>query len=421
MRIKSILSSSIGNSLEWYDFGLFEIFAPTLSKLFFPDSDSNTRLILTFGLFAAGYFCRPIGGLVFGYFGDKHGRAISLRMTIIMIALPTLLIGFLPTYHSIGLFAPLALMIIRMWQGFCIGGECGGNVVYLAELAPHHRRATITTLVSIGSNVGYLLALLMGTLCMSLFTENDFMRWGWRIPYFASGLLCIVIYIMRTHFEETDVFTQLKNNCRTLSNPVISVLKNNLLNVVSVTGIFTMGIVFFYATIVYMPTFLTEKLGYPALEANKVMIIMTVIMTIIAPIAGVACDRIGRRQLLLLVAGLIIVAALPCYYMLSMHVTHQTVFIVLLLFTIIASLEQGASYVAAAENSPALVRYTSLSLSYNIGAVIFGGTTPLMCEWLINHFHSNMAPAVYVLGCTMVTIIFVVFYMQDKHGECLSC
>jgi MHS family proline/betaine transporter-like MFS transporter len=420
MRIKSIISSSIGNSLEWYDFGLFQILAPTLSKLFFPKSDPHTQLILTFGLFAAGYLCRPLGGLLFGYLGDKRGRASTLRLSVLMIALPTLLIGLLPTYNTIGIGAPILLMLIRIWQGFCIGGECGGNVIYLAELAPIYRRATVTSLVSLGANIGYLLALVVGTICFYLFTEASLVSWGWRVPYLASGVLCLIIYTTRLHLQETAAFDSMKKENRIVSNPIHLVLRHNITALFRVSGIFTMGIVFFYSCFIFMPTLLTQKLGYPAIEANNLMIVMTIIMTILSPLAGILCDKIGRRNLLLLVALLITVFVFPCFYLLSFHAAPAFVFSILLIFTIIASLEQGASYVAAAENFPLPARYTGLSLSYNVGAAIFGGTTPLICEWLIGKMHSLIAPVIYIIACTLITAMIALFFMEEKHGESLA-
>ncbi len=192
-QLSSIISSSIGNILEWYDFGLFSIFSSLFSQLFFPTEDPHIALIATFSIFAVGFFCRPLGALVFGYLGDKFGRASTLRLSILMISLPTLLIGVLPTYHQIGILAPILLTLIRIWQGISIGGEYSGNIIYLAETAPTNYRATFTSFAATGANLGILLAAVVGTLTSSLFTTTQLASWGWRVPYLISGFFCIII------------------------------------------------------------------------------------------------------------------------------------------------------------------------------------------------------------------------------------
>ena len=204
--LSSILSSSLGNILEWYDFGLFTIFSSLFSRIFFPKEDPHAALIATVIIFAIGFFCRPLGALIFGYCGDKSGRAKTLRLSILMIALPTFLIGCIPDYQQIGIWAPISLMIIRMWQGISIGGEYSGNLIYLAETAPTHYRATFTSFACMGANTGILLAALIGVITSHFISASSLESWAWRIPYLSSGLLCLIIYFFRLSIQETTVF-----------------------------------------------------------------------------------------------------------------------------------------------------------------------------------------------------------------------
>ena len=185
MRLRSIVNSAVGNILEWYDFGLFAIYSSLFSHLFFPTQDASIALIETLGIFAVGYLCRPIGALIFGYLGDKEGRAKSLRLSILMISLPTLLIGFIPTYGSVGVWAPILLILIRIWQGISIGGEYSGNIIYLAETAPSQHRAFVASFAATGANLGALLAMVVSAICTFVFSESVFVDWGWRVPYFG--------------------------------------------------------------------------------------------------------------------------------------------------------------------------------------------------------------------------------------------
>jgi MHS family proline/betaine transporter-like MFS transporter len=202
---RSIISSSIGNLLEWYDFGLFAFFSPLFSRLFFPNNDPHTALIMTFSVLAIGFLCRPIGALIFGYMGDKKGRARTLRLSVLMISLPTLLIGFLPTYRSVGVAAPILLTLIRVWQGISLGGEYSGNLIYLTESAPKKLRATITSLAGTGANLGIMLASLVSAACSYFFSDAMFASFGWRVPYILSGLLSLFIYLTRLNMQETQV------------------------------------------------------------------------------------------------------------------------------------------------------------------------------------------------------------------------
>ena len=196
-RLQTIVSCSVGNILEWYDFGLFTIFSSLFSRIFFPANNAQTAMIETVGIFAIGFLARPIGALIFGYMGDRYGRASTLRLSILTITIPTLLIGIMPTYQQIGVAAPILLMLIRIMQGISIGGEYSGNLIYLAETAPDRYRATFTTFASMGSNFGILLASFIGMLSSVLFSSATLESWGWRIPYLLSGLLCLIIYMYR--------------------------------------------------------------------------------------------------------------------------------------------------------------------------------------------------------------------------------
>jgi MHS family proline/betaine transporter-like MFS transporter len=193
VRIRSILSSSVGNILEWYDFGLFAIYSSVFSELFFPNNNPETAIIATLTIFAIGFLCRPIGAILFGIMGDTKGRVKTLRFSILMISLPTLLIGCLPTYATIGIAAPIGLMLIRIWQGISIGGEYSGNIIYLAESAPDKYRATITSLASTGANAGILLATVVGAISHYFFSDATFKEWGWRLPYLLSGILGLLL------------------------------------------------------------------------------------------------------------------------------------------------------------------------------------------------------------------------------------
>lgn len=418
MRLKSIVSSSIGNIMEWYDFGLFAVYTPLFSRLFFPSFDPHIALISLFGLFAIGFFCRPIGAILFGYLGDKIGRAKTLRLTVLMITLPTLLIGFLPTYASIGIAAPILLMLIRIWQGISLGGGFCGNVIYLAETAPTQHRAVISSLAGTGANLGILLAAMISFIVNYYLDEPGFLSIGWRIPYLLSGFLCLFIYFTRLQMQETPVFNYLVDNQLLVKNPLFITLRHHFPEMLRTMGLICMGSTFYYLCFLYMPNYLINNLHYTFSNATMLITILTASMLLLVPIAGMICDRFGRRKMLLFNAALISIIAIPGFYFLQGQY-YLVIIAILCLFTFASSLEQGTTSVSVVENYPTPARYTGLSLGYNIGVAIFGGTAPLVCEWLISKTHLPIAPAFYVVLCALITGSVVYFFVHETKGNSL--
>jgi MHS family proline/betaine transporter-like MFS transporter len=414
MRIKSIISCSIGNVLEWYDFGLFAIFSPIFSRLFFPEEDPQSALIMTFGVLAIGFLCRPIGALIFGYLGDKRGRVKTIRLSILMISIPTLLIGLIPTYASIHLWAPFILILVRIWQGISLGGEYSGNLIYLTESAPKKWRATITSLAGTGANLGILLAALVSTACSLIFSDTFFQSTGWRIPYILSGVLSLAIYSGRLKMRETEAFAHLRATHRVPENPIKTVLKYNKPEVFRTIGLVCMGSVFYYLSFIYMPTFLMLSMHLSLTKASGLMTCYIGSMIILVPIAGYICDHVNRRKMLLFNAFFIItITVFGFHYLLGTF--SPAVLVVLALITIASSLEQATTCVAVVENFPLPARYTGLSFGYNIGNSIFGGTAAFVCELLIAKTHFLLAPAFYIVISAIITGLVVFFFVADTR------
>jgi MFS transporter, MHS family, proline/betaine transporter len=417
--LSSILSSSLGNILEWYDFGLFTIFSSLFSRLFFPTENPHVALIATFGIFSIGFLCRPIGALLFGYLGDRVGRARTLRLSILMITLPTLLIGCIPSYQQVGVLAPILLTLVRMWQGISIGGEYGGNLIYLAESAPIRYRATFTSFASMGANIGILLAALVGIISSTLFTTEILESWGWRIPYLISGFICLIVYIFRLKIKETPVFDYLKQKMLLTPNPIRTVFKHNLFQLLRTLGLVCMGSTFYFFCFIYIPIFLTQHLHYSIHTISILMSFLIGLMIITVPLAGFICDKLGRRKMLLFNATFITLIIIPGFYFLQGN-DFMMLVMVLSIFTIASSLEQGTTSVALVENFPPPARYTGISLGYNIGNGFLGGTIPIICEWLVLETNFMLAPAFYIALCAIITGCVVFFFVPETRGERLT-
>jgi MHS family proline/betaine transporter-like MFS transporter len=412
---RSIISSSVGNLLEWYDFGLFAIFSPLFSRLFFPNDDPHVALILTFSVLAIGFLCRPIGALIFGFMGDRKGRARTLRLSVLMISLPTLLIGFLPTYRSVGVWAPVLLTLIRVWQGISLGGEYSGNLIYLTESAPKKLRATITSLAGTGANLGIMLASMVSAACSYFFSDALFESFGWRVPYILSGLLSFFIYFTRLNMQETQVFEYLKKENKLAKNPIAVVFKRNMPEVLRTIGLVCMGSTFYYLCFIYMPTFLIQNLKFSLAGASGLITLCIGAMIILVPLSGFLSDHINRRKMLLFNVAIIVLFTVPGFYLL-LQSQFYLIIVAVGAFTVMSSLEQATTSVAVVENFPTPARYTGLSLGYNIGNAIFGGTAPLVCEWLLTKTHYLYAPAIYIVACALITGLVVFFSVKDTRN-----
>lgn len=419
MRLRSIVNSAVGNILEWYDFGLFAIYSTLFSRLFFPSQEGYVALLETLGIFAAGYICRPIGALIFGYLGDKEGRAKSLRLSILMISLPTLLIGFLPTYAMAGVWAPVLLTLIRIWQGISIGGEYSGNIIYLAETSPAHHRALVASFAATGANLGALLAMGVSAFCNFIFPDSVFNDWGWRVPYLVSGLLCIFVYTFRLQLQETTVFAYMKSKKLLAENPIVTMVEKNRWQVLRTLGLVCMGSSFYYFCFVYLPLFLNHNLHYTLAQIAHLMGFLLMVMVILVPLAGWLCDRVGRRRLMLTCVALIALLVIPGFYWLQQGES-LWVGIVMLIFAIVSSLEQGATSITVVENYPIPARYTGLSFGYNIGNGLVGGTVPMLCAWLLEHSVIAVAPAIYIALCALLTGFVVLFFVKETRNQPLT-
>lgn len=417
--LKSIIGSSIGNVMEWYDFGLFAVYSPLFSKLFFPTSSPQAGVIAIFSIFAAGFLCRPIGALLFGYLGDRQGRAKTLRLSILMISVPTLLIGCLPTFESAGLLAPILLTLIRLWQGISLGGEFSGNIIYLAEVAPQKRRGFFASLAGTGANIGILLATFVSLSTSYFFADKGFETWGWRIPYLLSGFICLFIYATRLQMNETKVFEYLKQKKLLVTNPISTVFKANIPQMARTAGLVCMGSTFYYTCFIYMPSFMTQNLHFTLAQAMRTITIYVAAMIVLVPLAGMLCDYVGRRKLFLFNSMFIMLIAIPGFYFMSSEY-EWLVYLVLGIFTIASSLEQGTTAITVVENYPIPARYTGLSFGYNAGAAIFGGTAPLVCEWLISKTSSILAPAVYAVLCAFITGVIVLLFVPETRNKSLE-
>jgi MFS transporter, MHS family, proline/betaine transporter len=410
---KTVLAGAIGNVLEWYDFALFGYFAPVLSRLFFPATDPTLSLIATFGVFAVGFLARPLGALLFGHWGDTRGRRAALAWSIILMALPTCLVGMLPTYAQIGLAAPLILTVLRFLQGLSVGGEFTGSVTFLVEHAARSERGYIGSWAGFSAQIGALLGSGVGTVATLNLSSEALQAWGWRIPFVAGSVIALVGWYLRRRIPESPAFERLQQSGVVLSSPVRDLLTSHRAPLLQVIGLVLVHGVGFYIFYVFLPTYLTKVTDLPMGTALLINTVCMALLAMLIPCMGKLSDRVGQRWVLAIGAAGLALGSVPFFSWLS---SGQLVLIVTaqILMTLFVSAYMGPFFAIVATLFPVASRYTGLSISYNIASALFGGTAPLMATVIMERSGSALAPGWYVSVCAVLSLIALSTIREEK-------
>ena len=402
---KVIVASLVGTSLEWYDFFLYgTASALVFNKLFFPNFDPLVGTLLAFATYAVGFIARPLGGLVFGHFGDRVGRKQVLIVTLLIMGIATFLIGALPTYQAIGVAAPILLVVLRFVQGLGLGGEWGGAVLMSLEHGAPDRRGLNASWPQVGVPVGNLLAAGVLGLLNLLLTEDAFLSWGWRIAFFLSGALVLVGLWIRMTITESPLFEEVESAGEKARMPLIEVIKRHPRGLLVAMGARLGTDVAFYTFTLYILTFLTANLGLPRSVGLNAVLIGSAVQVALIPLFGGLSDRYGRRPVYALGAVSAAVWAFVFFPLLS---TRSPVVIVLA--TVVALVTHAAMYgpqaAFIAELFSTELRYSGASMGYQIAGVLGGGIAPLVSIALAGATGTAFAVSFYVLAMVVITLI----------------
>ena len=405
-RVGAIFRVTSGNFLEQFDFFLFGFYATYIAHTFFPASSEFASLMMTFAVFGAGFLMRPIGAIVLGAYIDKVGRRKGLIVTLSIMAAGTFLIVLIPSYQSIGLWAPLLVLIGRLLQGFSAGAELGGVSVYLAEIATPGRKGFYTSWQSGSQQVAIMVAAAMGFALNAALEQSAISAWGWRIPFLFGCLIVPFIFILRRRLEETQEFSARRHHLD--MRQVFSTLLQNWPVVIAGMLMVAMTTTAFYLITVYAPTFGKKVLLLSASDSLLVTLLVAVSNFIWLPIGGAISDRFGRKPVLVAMTLLAIVTTYPALSMLAAAPGFSMMLGVLLWLSMIYGLYNGAMIPALTEIMPAEVRVAGFSLAYSLATALFGGFTPVMSTGLIEMTGDKASPgywmsfaAVCALGATL--------------------
>lgn len=403
--VRTVVTSMTGNLFEWYDFALFGYFAPIIGKLFFPSFDPISQLLSAYGAFAAGYLARPLGGLFFGYVGDCYGRKKALVLTILFMAIPTALIGVLPTYDQVGGTASAILIVLRLLQGLSMGGNYAGSITFTTEHSSKNQRGLIGSFTVTSCLMGLMLGSATAALFSSILTEEQLESWGWRLPFLAGILICIVGYYLRRRVCESPVYEEAKKCGHLSQNPVVDTFKGYASTLLTLILVVMLHDLSFYILFVYMTTHLTEFLHLNKSTAFTINTINMVFVSLITIGSAWLSDKYGRKIIMGIAAGLFIVGTLPLMMIVNSSDQAFYVFLAQALMAIGVGGYFGPLPALMVESFPTAVRNSAVSLTTNISGPLFGGTAPQVVILLITLTGSNLVPAFYLTAGAVVAFI----------------
>ena len=433
---KVVVASSVGTVIEWYDFYVFGALAPILAPLFFPSSSETAALLNTLATFGAGFAVRPLGALVFGRIGDMVGRKYAFMITLLIMGAATAAIGLLPTVASVGIAAPIMLVLLRLLQGLALGGEYGGAAIYVAEHAPAHRRGFFTSFIQATATLGLLVSLVVILATRALIGEDAFKAWGWRVPFLLSTLLVIVSYYIRRRMQESPVFRRMKEEGTVSRMPIreaFGTWERWKIFLAVLFGVVAGQAVVFYTGQFFALFFIQKVLKLSLTDSYVTVALGIVIGTPFYLLSGSLSDRIGRKRMI--VGGLFLAAAAlyPIYRGMmwaggpvsgegaAAVALHPHIMVLALLVAaqvFLVTLSYGPMAAFLVETYPARIRYTSMSLPYHLGNGWFGGFTPFIAASMVAAYKSPFAGLVYPIAvCTIGGVIGLLFVREPDAAS----
>ena len=399
------LSAILGNILEYYDFTVYAVFAITIGKTFFP---GEYELLSSLAVFAIGFVTRPVGGIIFGYIGDRFGRRVSLITSMLGMTIPTFIIGLIPSYDDIGYLAPIILVIMRLSQGLCISGEGAGAAIFMLEHYGNLRPGFTAGLVHGSGIAGTLFASLIGVALNKILPGVDF---AWRFAFLLGGFMGLAGFYFRLQVSETPIFVGLSEKKKTLRAPFIHVLKKSWREIIITIAIGGCASSIVYLVKSYIKIFYCDTMGFDDLYGSLLLSYSSIVLMITMPISGYISDFIGRFRTVTIAAWAIVIFSWPALYFMACDALWQQV-LALSLLSILGGLISGAAYVFIISLFTPEERFSGVAFSYNFGVALFGGTSALIARWLIIKTNLYYAPAFYIMA-TAGGFLLVTYFMRN--------
>ena len=413
---RAVVASAVGTTIEWYDFFLYGIAAALVfPQKYFPQSDPFVGTLLAFSTYFVGFASRPLGAVIFGHYGDRIGRKASLIATLLLMGIATMGIGFVPSYDSIGIWGAILLTFGRVLQGIGVGGEWGGSVLLAGEWTDAKRRGFTTSFAQFGAPAGMVLANGAIAIMTATTSAEQFLEWGWRIPFLVSFVLIFIGLYIRVGIFETPVFAKLKAQGRVEKAPVVEVLRRNWREVILTALLRSGQQTPFYIFTLYVLTYGTTALGFNRTMLLNFVMIQSLLSMGTIPLFGYLSDRIGRRAITMI--GCVVMMVWPFIYFGLLDTKNVwLVFLAILLGLPLHDLQYGPQAAFISETFPGSRRYSGASLGYQLASLTAGGPAPLVAVWLFQRFGSSLPIAAYISFTALVSLICV-FLLKDRTGQ----
>ncbi|WP_312099802.1 MFS transporter [Corynebacterium dentalis] len=414
---RSILGSALGNAVEWFDYGVYGYLTIYMAVNFFgsTEGDGGLGVTLTLATLAMSFLVRPLGGLILGPLGDKVGRQKVMVLTVTMMTVATGAIGLLPTLDTVGLLAPVLLLICRLLQGFSAGGEYGGAAVYMAESAPDKRRGFFGSFLEFGTTVGFILAAIVCTTLIAIVGDAGMEAGWWRLPFLLTIPLGLTALWIRTRLVEAPVFAEASQHEETTKTPLRTVLRNNWRQLLIVAGFVVLLNVAFYLILGYMPTYLSGQLGHSTAQGNWMLVAVMALMLVAIPPVGALSDRVGRKPLLLAAAIGYTVLSVPAIALLGMDsLILQFLGLGVLGFLLVILVSSVSSTLPAL--FPTAVRYTGFAIAYNFSTAFFAGPSQTIANQLIETTGNQLVPGWYMAIAGVIGLVSILCMRETAQA-----
>ena len=420
-RLKALFSSLVGGVVEWYDYFLYGTMAGIIfGPLFFPSTDPTVSLALSLASFALAFVVRPVGGIIFSHIGDRVGRKKTLVATLSLMGGSTVLMGLLPTYDTIGVWAPILLTTLRLIQGLALGGEWGGGLLLAVEYAPRDKRGLYGAVPQTGALFGLALGALAGSVTTSLFSDEGFKTIGWRIPFLLSVILILVGLYIRSKVGETPSFVKVKAEKHEAKVPIVETLKHHWKAVLTCIGAKLIETATFFIFATFTISYATNTLHYSQGTVLNAVLVSAVLAVPVMLFMGSLSDRIGRKKVYVGGVVAMFVFAIPFFWLLSLGNVAALVVAIIIGFSVIWSSYGAVLGTLFAESFSADVRYTGISLGYQVGAALIGGPAPLIATALLAAYSNSYVPVGIFLMLVAVVSLISISFARDRRGADLD-
>ncbi|WP_030753806.1 MFS transporter [Streptomyces sp. NRRL F-5135] len=413
---RAALAAAAGTAIEYYEFGVYGYLAVVLGPHFFPGDDPTAALLSTLAVFGSAFLMRPLGGIVLGRLGDRVGRKPVLVLTVVGMGTATMTVGLLPTAASVGVAAPLALLLVRLAQGFFAGGEVTGAATYLAEAAPHGRRGFFGSFTPVGVAIGGGTAALVAGIVSTVLSEAQLEAYGWRIPFLLSLPLVVVALIARKHLEDSEAFLATKENRATAKAPLSEVLTRHRAPLIKVTLLATGSNCGYWVGLIFMNIYLTTDLGYAKDSTFWIMGGIGLFVACLMPVFGALSDRWGRKKVITLGFAGYGVLVVPAMLVMGLG-SFPLAVVAMVVLALPMPIVQSVTYPTYAELFPTRVRYTGLSFSFNIGTILGGGLSPYLATWLISRTGNLLAPGFLLMAAVVMALLTLLTVKETGREE----